>query len=564
MIPLLLVVALQCPDGSPPPCAARAPARTAPALSVAILSFDNRSRDTNDAYLAEGLADDIASRLGQVPRLTVTSRAMVRRLRDAATTPLPQIGRTLNSAYLVTGTVQSSGPRLRVSVELLQAANGVQSWTQTYDRSRADLLSVQSDIATAVAGAITGRLLPQERARLASRPTNNAEAYELFLRANAIYRSGNAGTVAIRASDMLERVVALDPTFVRAWTTLSEAHGFAWWIYADRTVARRERWRRATDRAVALAPDAPETHMAQGYWHYWGARDYVAARRHFEAALARDSMRADVWNALANIERRQGQWDASLQHRIHGMELEPDDPSEYLNMMQTLQLLRRFDEADHWLRRGLERAPDNAELWLSGALTSSLRGGSAEARVRFDRAMAIGGPELLLQTGGWLGYAAEMGGALIPRLTAALPLERLNLDALRMRRYALLGARDSARRVAAELRTMQEAMLAVYPDDPGYRAHLGVTQAVLGDTAAAVASVDRAVALMPVSLDAFEGSAMLMVRAEALLLAGRHGDAVTQLRGLLAIPSWVTASWLRQSPLFAPLRGRPDFEALIR
>ena len=205
-------VRAQFPDGTPPPCASSPPSLT----TIAVLDFANLSGDTAATYIVDGLADEIATRLGQLRRLTVTSRAAVRHLPNTATMSVLNIGRALSVAYLLTGSVRRGGDRLRVSVELLRARTGVQVWTEQFDRSDADLLSIEADIATAVASAIAGHLLPRERTALSASPTRNPEAYDAYLRGPALRGSGTAETDR-RAVEMLERAIELDSTFALAW-----------------------------------------------------------------------------------------------------------------------------------------------------------------------------------------------------------------------------------------------------------------------------------------------------------------------------------------------------------
>ena len=241
----------QCPDGSPPPCAR--PAAHAPAPnSVAVLYFDNLSRDTADAYLADGLTEEIIIRLGQVQRLAVKSRFEVQRFRNrAASQDPPALGRALNAAYLVTGSVQRGGDRVRLRVALVRAATRAQVWGDIIDRASSDLLTVESEIATQVTTAITGQLLPTERARLARPLTSDPKAYEAYL--HGLQLLGNSfNEAALRAAIAeFDSAVARDPTFATAYAAAS----IAWMSLADGYVSPRDgygRAREAAGRALAL------------------------------------------------------------------------------------------------------------------------------------------------------------------------------------------------------------------------------------------------------------------------------------------------------------------------
>src|SRR2546428_7296480 len=176
----------QCPDGSAPPCGRQGALVPPPSNSVAVLYFENLSRDTADAYIADGFTEEITARLGQITRLSVTSRAAARRFRNAGLLSTTDLGRALNAAYLVNGSVRHGGSQLRVTVELVRATSGARIWGEQYDRRAADLLEIEGDVAQAVATGIAGRLLPTERAMLAVRPTRNPEAYDHYLRGNRL------------------------------------------------------------------------------------------------------------------------------------------------------------------------------------------------------------------------------------------------------------------------------------------------------------------------------------------------------------------------------------------
>src|SRR4051812_47319265 len=202
MTSLLLALVFQCADGTPPPCGG---ARAAAPRSVAVLTFENITRDTSAQYLAEGLADQIATRLGGVARLTLVSRSSVRRLRNMDQLSVPQIGRSLNAAYLVNGSIRAAGGRVRVNVEAVRAATGEAVWSQAFDRPGDDLIGVEEAIATEVAGGVAGRLSPEERRVLESRLTSSGQAYERFLRGNVLLarrgkESMRAAIVSYRAA----------------------------------------------------------------------------------------------------------------------------------------------------------------------------------------------------------------------------------------------------------------------------------------------------------------------------------------------------------------------------
>jgi TolB-like protein len=339
---------VQCPDGTPPPC--RGAARTGPPPnSVAVLYFDNLSRDSSDAYLAEGLTEQTIASLAAVERLTVTSRFAVRRFRGRELPEAAALGRLLNVSYLVTGSVQRSGNRLRVGVELLRAATGVRVWGERFDRGDGDLLRLQDDVATAVATGIVGRLLPGERRELSARRTRNPAAYDRYLRGNFDLTRRDPAALQ-RAIREYETAIETDPGFADPIARIAYVHAVAldieWDIGLPRdTMVQRgvamadralrldsmsaEAWlaaayirmaeeprtfsdvRRRFERALALGPGNAEVHhqFAQ-YLAYTG--DSAGAEATNRRALALEPGRAVTWHQLAILAAKLGRWQEAI------------------------------------------------------------------------------------------------------------------------------------------------------------------------------------------------------------------------------------------------------------
>jgi len=567
VLPSCQLAALQCPDGSPPPCRGARAAPSAPAFSVAVLSFENRSRDSADTFLGDGLADEIATQLGGVQKLTVRSRTMVRRLAGAGTMAPPALGRALGAAYLVDGSIQRAGTQLRVQVILLRSASGDQAWAQTYDRPAADLFQIQSDIARSVSEAIAGRLLPQERASLARAPTRNAEAYQLYLRARAVgFGSRNGDALALAS---LERAVAMDSTFAEAWAQLSRQRMWMWWASIDRSPANLAAAFGAAQRARRLAPDGVVSYLAMGYYYYWGSRDYARALEELNAALRLRPNDADTWDAMANISRRQGQWDASVEQRRRAVTLEPADPQHWVDLSTTLWSLRRYAEA-------LAAADSASRLFADSLVVEEIRGGILyvsqgieAARPHYHRVFAIQGTTLSfsqipLLSGAYRGDSVFWAWAdRLGRPASGAPLYAW-YDA---RHDRWRGAGDSVRAAAYgdSLRLMSEQFVAEDSTNVEFRLGLAVLYSYAGRHADALRESERGVRDMPRSLDDYSGSLALLARAFVLAHAGRTDEAVAILEQILPLPTGhaISTLMLRTEPDWAVLRGNARFERLI-
>jgi serine/threonine-protein kinase len=319
----------QCPDGTPPPCAAR-PARPAAAPapnSVAVMYLDNQSRDTSDAYLADGLTEEITTKLGQISRLAVTSNATMRRYRSSATLEPAEMGRILRVAQLVSGSIRRAGHRIRVNVELLRARDGVQLWADAYDRTDADLLAIEEDVARAVASAIAGRLLPGEQATLAARPTRNPEAYDHLLRGNFSVAQ-RTPAAARRALAEYQAAAALDPTFALAYGRMGLIYAlFIDWgwpfpgVSGDSLLVLGSA---AADRALQLDSQSTDGWMARAYVQvYLHPTTFEGSLPAFARAIALDPKNAEAHHQYASILMSMGRDSAAAEEFRRALTLDP-------------------------------------------------------------------------------------------------------------------------------------------------------------------------------------------------------------------------------------------------
>ncbi len=375
---VLLTVALgrplvaQCPDGAPPPCRpGRAASHPVPSNTVAVLYFDNLSRDTADAYLADGLTDEITTRLGQIERLTVTSRTTMRRYRGQTGDP-QALARTLRVAHLVNGSVRRGPGRLRVGVELVRARDGVQLWTESYDRIDGDVLAIEADVARAVATAIAGRLLPGERATLAARATRNPAAHDRVLRGNYLM-VGRREADALRAVEEYRAAIALDQRYADAYARIG-------WVYS---LFRNWNWHVpgvSRDSVIGLAFAAAQQALrldsasALAWFADASARaerndlTFVGVERSLDRALSLDPRLAEAHWLHANVRLRTGDAAGFREAAHRALELEPERPITLAFLGLDMLAERRYAEARRWMDSAVAIAP-------AFAYGLSLRGG---------------------------------------------------------------------------------------------------------------------------------------------------------------------------------------------
>jgi len=387
-------LAAQCPDGSPPPCrpASHIPAPS-PANSVAVLYFDNLSPDTADAYLAGGLTDEIITRLGQLERLTVKSRTAVRRYRGSVEGPAT-LGRGLRVAHLVNGTVRRAGPRLRVTVELLRVPSGDRVWGASYDRSDADLLAIQEDIAAAVAEAIRGRLLPEERVSLHTRPTSDPRAYDHFLRGNQ-YLALRDERGAVRAVQEFEAAVALDPRFTRALARIAFTHAlFHDWewdfpgVPPESLVARGMA---ASEQALAQDSLDSDSWLARGFLLMWRSpRTLDGARAALQRAVALDPRNAEAYHYYGWLLAWLGEDSAASVANQQALTVDPTRAISLYNLARLSHVHRRLEDARRWLDSAVAVDPGAYYAYPQRAQARLLLGDSGGARRDAETALRIG------------------------------------------------------------------------------------------------------------------------------------------------------------------------------
>jgi TolB-like protein/Tfp pilus assembly protein PilF len=383
----------QCPDGTPPPCGRPAAVRAAAAPaanSVAVMYLDNQSSDTSDAYLADGLTEEITTKLGQVGRLTVTSNTTMRRYRSSTQEPAA-LGRALRVAQLVSGSVRRSGHRIRVNVELLRARDGVQLWADSYDRTDSDLLAIEEEVARQVATAIAGRLLPDERASLAARPTRDPEAYDHYLRGNFLLAQ-RSPAAARHAIAEYQTAVARDPSFARALGRLGLAYSLFldWgWPYpglgGDSLLVLAAA---AADRAVALDSLDADAWLARGYsLSYLHPTTFAGVIPALERAVALDPRNAEAHHQLAGqlfCLRRDS--DAVREYR-RALALDPGRGISWDNFATLRYYERRFDEARRLADSGLAAEPRAYYLYVDRANLGLTAGDFESARADVDAAV---------------------------------------------------------------------------------------------------------------------------------------------------------------------------------
>lgn len=545
--------------------------RTAEARSVAVLPFASLSEDPADAYFAEGVHGDIISQLARVAELKVISRSSVMPYRDT-TLNLRQVAEELGVAAVLEGSVRRAGGRVRITAQLIDARTDSHLWAETFDRELTDVFAIQSEVANAIAEALSATLTDREKASLAERPTADAEAYDLYLRGREYAaRAARTDEDWANALAMFDRAVTRDPAFAHAHAAAAQLHARMYWFGRDRTAARLAQSRAAADAALAAAPGLPEAHLALGYYHYHGFRDYPAALAEFEVARQSAPNDAEIIAAIGYVQRRLGRFDEALAQIDAAISRDPRNTLLAYERGLTLFTMRRYAEADQAYLRALALGPEDLAaagdrgrlhfLWKGddGVLAEAIAKAPPAAAldpsfawVRFERCLRLADPRC----------AKDAANPALPdmleRQDLLVPRALLEGHALR-----LAGDAKGARRAFGAARDALLARTATEPGDARAWAMLGMAHAALGERDAARAAAQRAVELVPIERDAVLGPTYLERQAQVLAAIGDRDAALAALERLLAIPAEISTAALAGDPRWASLRDDPRFQTLL-
>ena len=538
-----------------------------PDKSIAVLPLENLSEEKENAYFADGIQDELLSNLAKIKDLKVISRTSVMQYKTGITRNLKEIAQQLGVSNVVEGSVRRFGNHVRVSVQLIDALADRHIWAQNYDRTLADSLALQGDLATEIAASVGATLSPQEKSRVEAKPTNNTAAYDAYLRGRVFTTGGQLDRANVEgAIQSYQEAVKLDPSFTLAWAYLSSAQSMHYWEGFDPSPARLAAAKDAVDRALALDPNLPETHLALGYYRYYGHRDFTGALAEFQQAEQGLPNNVDVIRAIALIQRRVGHWDETIAGLRHAVELDPRNIDASLTLAITYSVLRRYPEVLATADRVLAFEPTNTTaLWMKTWVFWARGDLQAVEPLLANPGIhpLVRGLQALFQRD----YAAAT--QILSKTLAGKPYEdrkwllfRLGLSQQRAGNAAAARAtyeqakQDAQRELEKVARdSFQEAEL---------RSDLGRAYAGLGEAAPAVAEGQKGMALDPTSQDPLDGPEAESAMAQIYAFLGDADHAIPLLKRLLQIPAGgqITPGILRMDPIWDPIRNDPRFQEL--
>jgi TolB-like protein/class 3 adenylate cyclase/Tfp pilus assembly protein PilF len=555
-----------------------------PEKSIAVLPFENRSRDPDNAYFADSIQDEILTRLSKVADLKVISRTSTQHYKSAPEN-LTEIAKQLGVAHILEGSVQKSGDAVRVNVQLIKAANDSHLWADTFDRKLTDIFSVESEVAKAIADQLRAKLTGQEEQVIAAKPTDNPEAYDAYLRglaSEARSYSSSLPSPSSEAPGFYERAVQLDPNFALAWARLSRADANLYFGGLETTpAARGEAAKRALENAQKLEPDSPETLLALGYYQYWVLRDYGLAKTTFERVRKSLPGSSEIPKALGYITRREGHWDQSIAYFEQALALDPRNVELLMDAAWTYAMLRQFPAALKLYDRALDIKPNDPDVMAAKASIYQAQGNLQEAARLLSQISAqtpsgdtvsIKFDQLRLERN--YGEAVRLLQTRLAQFRYDSQPDKASDQLALALAQRLAGDTAGAKVTAEQARNTLEQLYRDLPDNvsrAGCAARLSLAYAEMGKRDSALEAAQRAIMLLPRAKDPVAGPHFEENLALIQTIFGENSRAISTLTQLLQTPyktfvyslTPITPALLRLDPIWDPLRSDPRFQKLV-
>jgi TolB-like protein/class 3 adenylate cyclase len=546
-----------------------------PEKSIAVLPFENLSKDEENAFFAGGMQDEILTDLARLADLKVISRTSVMKYKSRPEQDVREISKALGVAHILEGSVQRAANKVRVTAQLIDARTDTHLWADVYDRDLADVFAIQSEIAQKIVEQLKVALSPSEKASLSEKPTHDLQAYDDYLRAKEILRStdlanGEHADQSVAATiTLLESAVRRDPNFASAFALLAQANLLAHTFSTNRPPQSLARAETALQAARKLAPDAPDTYLASSLYYYYGKSDYDKALGELEGAARTWPNSADVFNLRARIERRLGRWTEAIRHFSKAAELDPRNLPARLEACQSFTLVRDYEEAIRRADLGIHDFPESSDGFRLRKANAALAKG--DAKLAQDTLNQLSPASELNSDTFFLNFECalhqrDQGAAkrLLSVYSQIAKNEIVVPQSFLEGMFALsVGNREKAQSAFTEARSSLEALVEGNPKDDrriGLLQALAFADAVLGRRAEALQATQRQ---LDATVDPLGRPGALAAQAAVLGWLGDKDRALDQVENLAKIPNGVSYGELRFHPDWDPLRQEPRFQKIL-
>lgn len=546
--------------------------------TIAVLPFENLSDEPEGSVFADGVQDDVLTKLAKLSDLTVISRRSVMAYRGRQ--DLHKVGKALGVSQVLEGTVRRSGDRVHINARLVDVRTRMHLWAQHYDGYLDELFAMETDVARSAADRLGARVSLPEQLAIEERPTRDLIAYELYIRAfplieESVYYGLSSETNLFKAVELLNQAIARDPGFLLAYCQLARAHDGIYWTGLDRTAGRLESAKSAIDAALRLKPDSGDAHLALALHYYFGYLDYERARQ--ELAIARRTMpnNAHLFELSGYIDRRQGRWDDAVRNLERATTLDPQNDNILFGAGFTSLCLRDYQRAREIADRGLALATaNNYSQLLPAWIDFHQRADTRPWHTVLDEILAKNPASAKdLTRGRFFVSLYERDPVAAENILATLQYPVMGARGIGNVKFSPAYARGLVARMKGDVaaaqaafsaaRVQQESEVHAAPDNASKLCVLGLLDAFLGRKEQALLEGRRAVQLLPPTKDALDGTEVLYFYAVICAWAGELDEAIAQLQTLATLPAGVSYGEIRLDPHWDPLRGDPRFEKIV-
>jgi len=542
-------------------------------IRLVVLPFDNLG-PAHDEWFADGMTDEITSRLAGIHGLGVISRQSAIQYKNKEKSA-PQIAEELGVDYILEGTIQREQPsdpnsRVRIRSQLIRTSDDIHIWAQNYDSDMSEVFLLQSEVAEQVARGLDITLLEPERKVLKYKPTENMEAYAYYMRGNDYsareYQNKDNLIIAI---EMYEKAIDLDNKFALAHAWLSHVYSGMYWFHGRSEKHRTVAWEES-EKALKLDPELPEAHWARGVCYYWGHLDHDNAIKELEIALKSRPNNSRIIATIGHIQRRQGKFDEALANYKRAFELNPKSSMVAATLAGTLDMVRRYKEAEYYYDRSIALAPDESGQYRGKAhLYLVWKGSTSDARKVLDKAsqyISVDDKRFADTL-----FELDVLDRKYEDALARLPLELPTTELLKIRNamrytqiYRYMENKESEERCCKEALSILESKVREYPNNAYYHCMLGITYAGLGRKEKAVQEVKRGVELAPSDKNFQEHITATRDMVQIYVMVGEYDAAIDKIEYLLSISGELSIPLLKIDPAWDPLRNHPRFIALLK
>jgi TolB-like protein/Tfp pilus assembly protein PilF len=546
-----------------------------PEKSIAVLPLENLSEDKQNAFLADGVQDDIRTALAKVADLKVINRTSVNTYVAGTRRNLREIAQTLGVAFVLEGSVRQSGEKVSITAQLTDARSGTPAWEESYERDLADIFAIQSDIVQRIISQLQATVSPKEKVAIDERPTKDLIAYGLYVRAKALI-----ATISLNAQineklreavDLLDQAIERDPSFFLAYCQLAAAHNYLYFFGLDHTPARLARADSALQTVIRLRPDAGETHLARADFLYRCYLDYEKARAELAVAQRALPNNSEIFELTGYIDRRQGLWNESARSLQRALALDPRNFFILQQIALSYQEFRQFRAMAAALDRALALIPRDLDTRVTRALVDlEWRADPRPLRESIRTILTENSATASDLAAQWFYLAlCERDPTAVTQSLAAIPDSGTAVDLNFPRSWC----EGLAARSKGDVATAQAAFLAAHAElertvkeQPGYAPALcvlGLIDAALGRKEEAIREGRRAIELLPITKDSIDGAELVKYMGAIYAWCGEKDLAIEQIAATLKIPSTLSYGNLKLHPNWDALRGDPRFEKIV-